>query len=32
MATYSGQVVNWDEAVEKGPNEMPVPGVYRLEH
>ena len=23
MATYSGQVVNWDEAVEKGPSEMP---------
>ncbi len=23
MATYSGQVVKWDEAVEKGPNEMP---------
>ena len=23
MATYSGQVVNWDEAVAKGPNEMP---------
>jgi hypothetical protein len=23
MATYSGQVVRWDEAVAKGPNEMP---------
>ena len=23
MATYSGQVVKWDEAVEKGPCEMP---------
>ena len=23
MATYSGQVVNWDEAVAKGPDEMP---------
>jgi len=23
MATYSGQKVTWDEAVEKGPNEMP---------
>ena len=23
MATYSGQVVNWDDAVAKGPNEMP---------
>ncbi|MCR4412462.1 MAG: Gfo/Idh/MocA family oxidoreductase [Thermoguttaceae bacterium] len=23
MATYSGQVVKWDEAVEKGPNEFP---------
>jgi len=23
MANYSGQVVNWDEAVEKGPSEMP---------
>jgi myo-inositol 2-dehydrogenase / D-chiro-inositol 1-dehydrogenase len=23
MATYSGQVVNWDEAVANGPNEMP---------
>jgi myo-inositol 2-dehydrogenase/D-chiro-inositol 1-dehydrogenase len=23
MATYSGQVVRWDEAVEKGPDEMP---------
>jgi len=23
MATYSGQVVKWDEAVEKGPSEMP---------
>jgi myo-inositol 2-dehydrogenase / D-chiro-inositol 1-dehydrogenase len=23
MATYSGQEVNWDEAVKKGPNEMP---------
>jgi myo-inositol 2-dehydrogenase / D-chiro-inositol 1-dehydrogenase len=23
MATYSGQVVKWDEAVEKGPDEMP---------
>ena len=23
MATYSGQEVFWDEAVEKGPNEMP---------
>jgi hypothetical protein len=23
MATYSGQVVTWDEAVAKGPNEMP---------
>ncbi|MEN6451145.1 MAG: Gfo/Idh/MocA family oxidoreductase [Thermoguttaceae bacterium] len=23
MATYSGQVVKWDEAVAKGPNEMP---------
>jgi myo-inositol 2-dehydrogenase / D-chiro-inositol 1-dehydrogenase len=23
MATYSGQEVNWDDAVKKGPNEMP---------
>ena len=23
MATYSGQVVRWDDAVSKGPNEMP---------
>jgi predicted dehydrogenase len=23
MATYSGRVVKWDEAVEKGPSEMP---------
>lgn len=23
MATYSGQVVRWDEAVAKGPDEMP---------
>ncbi len=23
MATYSGKVVKWDEAVEKGPDEMP---------
>jgi predicted dehydrogenase len=23
MATYSGQIVKWDEAVEKGPNEAP---------
>ena len=23
MATYSGQVVNWDDAVAKGPDEMP---------
>jgi predicted dehydrogenase len=23
MATYSGQVVRWDEAVAKGPSEMP---------
>jgi len=23
MANYSGQVVKWDEAVEKGPSEMP---------
>lgn len=23
MATYSGQVVKWDEAVQKGPDEMP---------
>jgi myo-inositol 2-dehydrogenase / D-chiro-inositol 1-dehydrogenase len=23
MATYSGQVVKWDEAVKKGPSEMP---------
>ena len=23
MATYSGQVVKWDEAVARGPNEMP---------
>jgi predicted dehydrogenase len=23
MATYSGQIVKWDEAVAKGPNEMP---------
>jgi predicted dehydrogenase len=23
MATYSGKEVQWDEAVEKGPNEMP---------
>jgi len=23
MATYSGQIVRWDEAVAKGPNEMP---------
>ncbi len=23
MATYSGQVVKWDDAVAKGPNEMP---------
>ena len=23
MATYSGQVVHWDDAVAKGPNEMP---------
>ncbi len=23
MATYSGQVVRWDEAVERGPDEMP---------
>lgn len=25
MATYSGQVVKWDEAVEKGPQEVPDP-------
>ncbi len=25
MATYSGQVVRWDEAVEKGPKEVPDP-------
>ena len=24
MATYSGLEVDWDEAVEKGPNELPV--------
>jgi predicted dehydrogenase len=23
MATYSGQIVRWDDAVAKGPNEMP---------
>jgi hypothetical protein len=23
MATYSGQVVRWDDAVEKGPSEKP---------
>ena len=23
MATYSGQVVKWDDAVANGPNEMP---------
>lgn len=23
MATYSGQIVNWDDAVAKGPNEFP---------
>jgi hypothetical protein len=23
MATYSGQLVNWDDAVAKGPSEMP---------
>jgi hypothetical protein len=23
MATYSGQVVTWDDAVARGPNEMP---------
>ncbi len=23
MATYSGQVVKWDDAVAKGPDEMP---------
>ena len=23
MATYSGQVVKWDEAVAKGPDEIP---------
>ena len=23
MATYSGQVVRWDDAVAKGPSEMP---------
>jgi myo-inositol 2-dehydrogenase / D-chiro-inositol 1-dehydrogenase len=23
MATYSGQVVRWDEAAAKGPNELP---------
>ena len=23
MATYSGQVVKWDEAAAKGPSEMP---------
>ncbi len=23
MATYSGHVVRWDDAVAKGPNEMP---------
>ena len=23
MATYSGQEVNWDDAVAKGPDEMP---------
>jgi hypothetical protein len=23
MATYSGQEVNWNDAVEKGPSEMP---------
>ena len=23
MATYSGQVVRWDDAVAKGPDEMP---------
>ena len=23
MATYSGQVVKWDDAVAKGPSEMP---------
>ena len=23
MATYSGQVVRWDEAMAKGPSELP---------
>ncbi len=23
MATYSGEVVKWDDAVAKGPDEMP---------
>jgi myo-inositol 2-dehydrogenase/D-chiro-inositol 1-dehydrogenase len=23
MATYSGQIVKWDDAVQNGPNEMP---------
>ena len=23
MATYSGKVVKWDDAVAKGPNELP---------
>ena len=23
MATYSGQIVRWDKALAKGPNEMP---------
>jgi hypothetical protein len=25
MATYSGQVVRWDDAVQKGPAEVPPP-------
>jgi len=29
MATYSGQIVKWDEAVEKGPQEVPDPSQWR---
>jgi myo-inositol 2-dehydrogenase/D-chiro-inositol 1-dehydrogenase len=28
MATYSGQVVRWDDAVEKGPAEVPPPEAW----
>jgi myo-inositol 2-dehydrogenase / D-chiro-inositol 1-dehydrogenase len=31
MASYSGQCIKWDEAVEKGPNEMPAKFAFDAE-